>query len=152
MNLLKKGVSLLLLLILAVGLVGCGSKEESKTFTSEQNGMKMELTYTYKGDKVTKQTTKNVIPYKTLGVSTKEDAEKSLKALSDKYQGVKGLKESLTYNDDNVVESVEVDYENADLDKLAKIPGMLISGNTKKGISMKKSQEVLEKQGFTEKK
>lgn len=54
MKLLKKGTTVLFVMIMAVMLVACGDKEESKTFSLSQNGVDSKLTYTYKGDKVTK--------------------------------------------------------------------------------------------------
>ncbi|HAO6465694.1 TPA: DUF1307 domain-containing protein, partial [Listeria monocytogenes] len=53
MKMLKKGTTVLFVMIMAVMLVACGDKEETKTYSLSQNGVDSKLTYTYKGDKVT---------------------------------------------------------------------------------------------------
>lgn len=150
---MKKVLPLLAVVCSLFILVGCGgSKEETKTFETKQNGAEMSLTYTYKGDIVSKQTATNKIPYSSLGVSTKEEAQAVTKAIEEQYQGVKGLKETMDFKEDHAIEKVEVDYEKADLEELSAIPGMNFSDTSKDGISMKKTQEMLEKMNFKEKK
>nr|WP_221630456.1 YehR family lipoprotein [Listeria farberi] len=147
---LKKGTAVLFVMIMAVMLVACGDKEETKTYTISQNGVDSKLTYTYKGDKVTKQTAENTMLYTSLGVTSKEDAEKVLKATSEKFQGIEGLKESIEYKDDKAIETLEVDYTKISSEDIKKIPGMASSGDASKGISMKESEKMLKSQGFKE--
>ncbi|EAD4105195.1 DUF1307 domain-containing protein, partial [Listeria monocytogenes] len=139
MKMLKKGTAVLFVMIMAVMLVACGDKEETKTYTLSQNGVDSKLTYTYKGDKVTKQTAENTMSYASLGVASKEDAEKMLKATSDKFQGIDGLKEKIEYKDDKAIETLEVDYTKISSEDMNKIPGMSSNGDTSKGISMEES-------------
>ncbi|MBC1376029.1 YehR family lipoprotein [Listeria sp. FSL L7-0091] len=150
MKMLKKGTAVLFVMIMAVMLVACGDKEETKTYTISQNGVDSKLTYTYKGDKVTKQTAENTMLYTSLGVTSKEDAEKVLKATSEKFQGIEGLKESIEYKDDKAIETLEVDYTKISSEDIKKIPGMASSGDASKGISMKESEKMLKSQGFKE--
>ncbi|EAC7897800.1 YehR family lipoprotein [Listeria monocytogenes] len=151
MKMLKKGKAVLFVMVMAMMLVACGGKEETRTFTLSQNGVESKLVYTYKGDKVTKQTAENTMSYTALSVSSKEDAEKLLKETSDKFQNIDGLKEKIEYKDDKAIETIEVDYTKIASEDMNKIPGMA-SGDASKGISMKESAKLLESQGYKENK
>ncbi|EAC5508651.1 DUF1307 domain-containing protein [Listeria monocytogenes] len=151
MKMLKKGTAVLFVMVMAIMLVACGGKEETRTFTLSQNGVESKLVYTYKGDKVTKQTAENTMSYTALSVSSKEDAEKLLKETSDKFQNIDGLKEKIEYKDDKAIETIEVDYTKIASEDMNKIPGMA-SGDASKGISMKESAKLLESQGYKENK
>lgn len=148
---LKKGTAVLFVMVMAMMLVACGGKEETRTFTLSQNGVESKLVYTYKGDKVTKQTAEKTMSYTALSVSSKEDAEKLLKETSDKFQNIDGLKEKIEYKDDKAIETIEVDYTKVASEDMNKIPGMA-SGDASKGISMKESAKLLESQGYKENK
>lgn len=52
MKMLKKGTTVLFVMIMAVMLVACGDKEETKTYSLSQNGVDSKLTYTYKETKL----------------------------------------------------------------------------------------------------
>ncbi|WP_099224040.1 YehR family lipoprotein [Listeria costaricensis] len=152
MNFYKKSLMLIAVMAFLV-LAACGAQEQTKTFTKNANGLESELKYWYKDDKVTKQTTKNKITYATMGVTNKEEAEAILKPASEQYQGLQGVKESIKYEDDYAIEDVEINYENVDFDELKNVPGMLFDENAKKnGVSMEKSEELLKKNGYEEKK
>ncbi|EHX7146249.1 YehR family lipoprotein [Listeria monocytogenes] len=151
MKMLKKGTAVLFVMVMAMMLVACGGKEETRTFTLSQNGVESKLVYTYKGDKVTKQTAENTMSYTALSVSSKEDAEKLLKETSDKFQNIDGLKEKIEYKDDKAIETIEVDYTKIASEDMNKIPGMA-SGDASEGISMKESAKLLESQGYKENK
>ncbi|EAC9528382.1 hypothetical protein AJM34_02330 [Listeria monocytogenes] len=151
MKMLKKGTAVLFVMVMAMMLVACGGKEETRTFTLSQNGVESKLVYTYKGDKVTKQTAEKTMSYTALSVSSKEDAEKLLKETSDKFQNIDGLKEKIEYKDDKAIETIEVDYTKVASEDMNKIPGMA-SGDASKGISMKESAKLLESQGYKENK
>ncbi|TYV85465.1 YehR family lipoprotein [Listeria monocytogenes] len=151
MKMLKKGTAVLFVMVMAMMLVACGGKEETRTFTLSQNDVESKLVYTYKGDKVTKQTAENTMSYTALSVSSKEDAEKLLKETSDKFQNIDGLKEKIEYKDDKAIETIEVDYTKIASEDMNKIPGMA-SGDASKGISMKESAKLLESQGYKENK
>ncbi|EFR86043.1 YehR, partial [Listeria monocytogenes FSL F2-208] len=142
MKMLKKGTAVLFVMVMAMMLVACGGKEETRTFTLSQNGVESKLVYTYKGDKVTKQTAENTMSYTALSVSSKEDAEKLLKETSDKFQNIDGLKEKIEYKDDKAIETIEVDYTKIASEDMNKIPGMA-TGDASKGISMKESAKLL---------
>lgn len=136
--------------VLVFSLAGCGDKEETKKFTANLNGSEITVTYTYKGDKVLKQTSENKIMYSSINAANKEDAAKILDPISAKYKNLVGVEEKLTYKDSWAEETVSVDMEKVDLKELQKAAGTMISGDTSKGISMKQSQKILEAAGFKE--
>ncbi|EFH9085371.1 hypothetical protein GFB07_12295 [Escherichia coli] len=136
--------------VLVFFLAGCGDKEETKKFTANLNGSEIAVTYTYKGDKVLKQTSENKIMYSSINAANKEEAAKILDPISAKYKNLVGVEEKLTYKDSWAEETVSVDMEKVDLKELQKAAGTMISGDTSKGISMKQSQKVLEAAGFKE--
>ncbi|ERK60417.1 hypothetical protein HMPREF1983_00164 [Gemella bergeri ATCC 700627] len=137
--------------VLLIFLTGCSGKEQSKTFTKSERGVTMELTYYYKGDKVTKQTANNTMEYSKLGV-TKETLKATLEPVMKKYQGVEGLEESVDFQDDKAVEKLTIDYTKAKISELKGIPGIELDAKDGDSVSLKKSEEALSSQGFTEKK
>ncbi|MDO1605012.1 DUF1307 domain-containing protein [Lactobacillus sp. YT155] len=152
---MKKFLKLVLPLLLVVGvLVGCGNNVTKKTYTNEQNNVKVELTYYAHGDDVFKQTAQNTIDYSSLDDSTIDAFKTQLDAASKKYQGIKGLKEKITYDDKKKTakETLTIDYEKVDKSKLKGIPGMLGDFESGKKVSLKKSEKLLKKAGFEEKK
>ncbi|MDO1604980.1 DUF1307 domain-containing protein [Lactobacillus sp. YT155] len=152
---MKKFLKLVLPLLLIVGvLVGCGNSVTKKKFTSEQNNTKSELTYYAHGDDVFKQTAKNTVDYSSVDESQIDAFKTQLKAAADKYQGIKGVKEKLSFDDKKKVltETLTVDYEKVDKKKLKGIPGMIGDFKEGKKISLKESEKLLKKSGFKEKK
>ena len=117
--------------------------------------MKVTLVYTYieKEDKVIKQTSKTEAPFSAFQGKDVEQVKQQLQAVSKRYQGIKGLKETLDIQEDKFLEEVEVDYANFDYEKAKDLPGMTFSGDTSKTkVSMQKSEELVLKQGFVEQK
>lgn len=111
MKISGKLLSAALASVLVFSLAGCGDKEESKTFNANLAGTEISITYTYKGDKIIKQTSESKISYATVGAKTKEDAAKILDPLSAKYKNIAGVEEKLTYEDTYAQENVSVDME-----------------------------------------
>lgn len=102
----------------------------------------LRLTYYYKGDIVTKQTTDSFWSYKTLGATKKEDVKDRIDKASQMYQNIKGIKEKVVYEDKGVRESLEINFNKVDFDKLVNLPGMYTDKNTRKSkkVSMKASK------------
>lgn len=150
MKISGKLLSTALASVLVFSLAGCGDKEESKTFNANLAGTEISITYTYKGDKITKQASESKISYATIGAKTKEEAAKILEPLSAKYKNIAGVEEKLTYEETYARENVSVDMEKVDLKALQKVSGATASGDAGKGISMKQTQTLLETAGFKE--
>ena len=66
-------------------------------------------------------------------------------------QDVKGVKESIKENDEGFVETIDVDFEKADIDTLKSKSIVNSVGNTGTSISMKKTQKKMKENGFKEK-
>ena len=92
------------------------------------------------------------MPYTSLGVTTKEDAQAILDPIAAEYQGHDGLTEKIDYKEDHLVEVVEIDYSVVNVEEIRDIAGMVFEGDVSNGISLKRSEEMLLEQGFTEKK
>lgn len=153
---MKKALKVVILsLLIMVFMVGCGEKEISKTFTKEaQPGVTSQLTYKAKDDNVYEQIDKTIIDYKKTGNSemTKETAKESLKEITDKLKGLKGVTYSEKFGDKIATIEMKIDFNKADLKEIAaKIPnsGIDTSKDYKK-ISLKKSEEMLKTSGYKE--
>lgn len=150
---MKKIIGLVVSIVILITLSACGM-EKSKTFVGEKTNVKMEVTYTYKGDKVIKQKSVNTLKYSDFSINddeTKKILKDTIEKQSEKLQDVKGVKESVKENDEGFVETITIDYKKADIDTLKSKQIVSISGNTEKGLSMKKSEEKMKEEGFKEK-
>ena len=136
-------------------LAACGSGKESARYFQQINQsskINIRITYYYKGDTVTRQTTESELPYSVLGASDKESAKATVEAQSKKYQNLKGVKESVTYGENGVKEQLEIDYEKVDFKKLAEVDQSFASsgGANAKRVSMKASAKLLKNNNFEE--
>ena len=153
-----KSILLSLAMIFVVVLsTACSSKEATatKTFVKEQNGVKVTLVYTYieSEDKVVKQTSKTEALFSAFKGRDIEQVKKQLQDASAKFQGIKGIKETVDIQEDKFIEEVEVDYSELDYEKAKNLPGMIFSGDpTKTKVSMEKSEKMLMTHGFEEQK
>lgn len=152
---LKKVLLAFAMLFVVVLSTACSSKDatSTKTFVLDKNGLKTTVVYTYieKEDKVIKQVTTNEGVYASLNRS-KEDVQKILDSIAAKYQGIEGIKQSIDYQEDKFVETIEVDYENLDYEKSKVVMGTNFQDPKKVKISLKKSEETLIKAGYQEQK
>lgn len=152
---LKKVLLAFAMLFVVVLSTACSSNDatSTKTFVLDKNGLKTTVVYTYieKEDKVIKQVTTNEGLYANLNRS-KEDIQKILDSIAEKYQGIDGIKQSIDYQEDKFIETIEVDYENLDYEKSKVFMGTNFQDPKKVKISLKKSEETLIKAGYQEQK
>ena len=129
-----------------ITLIACGTQEKKMSFQRIDQNLQydLRLTYYYKNDVVTKQTTKSFLSYKSLGATKKEDVKDKIDKASQRYQNIKGIKEKVTYEKNGVKETVEINFNKVDFDKLATLPGMYTDKNTRA------SKELLTSKGFKE--
>jgi uncharacterized lipoprotein YehR (DUF1307 family) len=146
----KKLIAITLTTLMLFVLSGCGEKEQSKTFNWTDGKTEISLTYYYKDDVVTRQSAKNKINYAAMGIANKEQAMQRLGPISEKYKAIKGVTESIDYQDTYATETLDVDYSKADRDALQQMQGSAFTGDAKDGVSMSKSQQLLESRGFKE--
>ena len=129
---------------------GISAGEQVVTYKGNVSGMETTLTYWAKGDRVYKQTSKSVIPYSILGVDSAEAAKELVGPALEKAQGLEGYTDEVEYTDDAIIETVSVDFEVVDIDKLSELNVWLMKeGDVSAGISLSKSAEYLEQNGFT---
>src|SRR5699024_8845977 len=102
---MKKGYTLICIILLTALLTACGSNNEKEQNNSEvktvtlkrvQEDSYTEIVYTAKNDLVIKQTIKNVTAYKNLEISSKKEAKELLEEDIDQFQNENGLKHDYT--------------------------------------------------------
>lgn len=125
-------------------------------FVNEKTGQgSVKLTYYYdNNDIVTRQDTESTIPYNALGVKDKEEAKSKLELFAKAYDGIEGLTHKIEYNEKDIHETLSIDYQKADFEKLKNLPGMMMDNKDgkAKAISFTKSKELLKQSGFVEQK
>jgi uncharacterized lipoprotein YehR (DUF1307 family) len=147
--------SVLCLMVLVLVLSACGKGEVlTKSYEKKSNEGEIVISYKYQGDIVNEQSTENKVPFSALGVTTKEEAEELLAPLVEQYKGLKGVTHKITYSDSEAVESVTVNFEEADFEQLRDVIGMDLGSGSNKNIkiSLKKSEDDLKLKGYVEKK
>lgn len=124
--------------------------ENIVTLQTEQNGVQIKLVYTAEGDVVKKQTAENVIPYASLGVQTADEAKEipDLKTLIEQYKGVNGIKHDMDFQENELYENLEVDYEVIEYEEAKDLLGFQSEGDLTNGVSLTRSIEMLQAQGF----
>jgi|SRR5699024_1628391 len=147
---MKKKTVYILIVLLTMFLAACGGKVSERTFEAEKNGVKVTTTYEHKGDEVLKQKTKSVIGYEAIGATSEDEAKQIMEMFAGGYEEIDGVDYKLEYGDSEVTEKITVNYEEMDLEEAKDIPELNISGDVSEGISMEKTAEFMEDQGFTE--
>lgn len=148
---MKKVISLLVVLVLStVALTAC-SKERTKTYEGDVNGKEVITSLTYKDDEVLKQSTLATIKYDDLGIDQSQ-AKEMFKNDENAFKGTKGVTYKVDYKDQKAVEHIDIDYKDADIDKLKKNLGF-ISSDAKKGehVSMDRVVKQFKRNGLKEK-
>lgn len=144
----KRITGFIIALISLIVLAACGSSEETVSYQAEEEGVKITLTYTAEDDTVTEQTSENEIEYAALGLTDKEQAEEIFNPVVEQYQNVDGITHEIDYQDDKVVESVSVDLTTVDMDELTALEGAMFEPGENDEISLERSVEMIESQGF----
>jgi uncharacterized lipoprotein YehR (DUF1307 family) len=137
--------------ILMAALIGCdNNKDGVKTFSNTMNGVDLNFTYHYKGDIVTRQDANNTIPYKSLRVSNAEQARKIIDPIGAAYSNIKGVTHSVDYKESYAQEYLSIDFNQAKISELCKLPGTSFTNCAQKVISLSESEKLLKSQGFKE--
>lgn len=122
--------------------------EETQHYVGNLNGIEIKLTYYYKGDIVLRQTSENKILYNILKANNKEEAQKMLRQVGEAYQDIQGLTERIDYYDSYATEYVDIDFTQAKISDLCKLPGSPIDNCSAHYLSMIRSQKLLEESGY----
>ncbi len=153
----KKVLVSLLALVATFFLVGCAlvGKVAMKTadFQLIQEGqMDVRNHFEYQGDKIVVMETKTTMLYSVLGVKDKKAAKTIMKAQGiEKWDNLKGVKHTVDYQSDRLVEVTSVDLTKADFKELGEVmPIQTADGKTAQYISYKLTKQNIEKLGMKE--
>ncbi|GGP08085.1 YehR family protein [Oceanobacillus neutriphilus] len=122
--------------------------ENTVTLQSEEAGVIVQLTYKADGDMVYEQTANNEMPYSVLGVSTPEEAEEAMADYAADFEGIEGVTHNFEYLDDKVVETLTVNYDEADVNEVSQLTGSEFEGDLSGGVSLQQSVQMLQAQGY----
>lgn len=149
----------LIWMILMLGITGMTTgcyaytKTKTETYVLKDGDILTKMTFTAKGDKVIAQTTETNLPYSAIGVSSKEEAKEMFDVMVKEFQGKEGISESIKYEEDRLTEKLKIDYEKADLEEVADLPGSQFDESARKnGVSLKKTVKMLEEKGAVKEK
>lgn len=137
-----------LTLLISLTLAACGGEMSTTVMQIEENGVTSKITLEAEDDKVMKQTADNIITYEALGLTSKEDAEAAFGNVVSTFEDVEGVTHSMNYEDDHATETLVVDYEVADFEEVAQLEGSTFEDTDADFISLEKTIEMLENQGF----
>lgn len=142
-----KKITLLAVIPMSLLLAACGG-EETKTFIYEEEGMSSEMVFTYSGDSVNNERSTTTLEYEPLGLSSAEAAEEVLADFTLDIQDVAGVEYNIDYGDSEAVETVEINYEEADINELREAGVQIEGEEDAEGISLEQTEEILVDQGY----
>lgn len=148
---MKKISQLILGFVVIFALAACGDKEQTTTFVHDES-TGSEVTYTHKGDVISKQAISSKVEYATLGLESIDDAKKALEDQIKLYNDIDGVTATIDYKDDYFVETMTFDFDKLTPEQLNDLTGGNLSDANKKDVlSLEKVTETLEKQGYKKK-
>ncbi len=122
--------------------------ENNVTLQLEQEGMVSKIAYKAEGDRVIEQTADSIIPYDLLEIADKEEAEAMFEEGVAQYQDIEGLSHSIDYQEEQIVETTKVDFETANPDDIAELTGAMMEDGASDFISLQRSVQMLQQQGY----
>ena len=128
--------------------VAQANKEQIVTYEYEENGVTLSLTFYAKGDRVYKQTTRNIVPYSSLGVKTEAEAREIVDDMLGSSKNINGYSDTVEYEKDHIIETVVVDYDVVSIDEVKDLVGAYFDGDASNGVSLSKTAKLLEESGF----
>ncbi|EMY5048747.1 YehR family protein [Listeria monocytogenes] len=165
---MKKFLSILSILVLALLVTACGSdssekksekkeeKMETVTYVADISGAKLEATFSHVGDNLRKVDQKMTYPYAALGIENvtklddgmKKQLEEQVASQYAAYKDSKGASLETKFTDEALELTMSVDLYKADKDSVAS----LLGGTTDpKNVSLKETVKQFEVQGFKKK-
>ncbi|EAE1302637.1 YehR family protein [Listeria monocytogenes] len=165
---MKKFLSILSILVLALLVTACGSdssekksekkeeKMETVTYVADISGAKLEATFSHVGDNLRKVDQKMAYPYAALGIGNvtklddgmKKQLEEQVASQYAAYKDSKGASLETKFTDEALELTMSVDLYKADKDSVAS----LLGGTTDpKNVSLKETVKQFEAQGFKKK-
>ena len=149
---MKKIVSIVAVVCLALGLAACGAKvKEEKgvaVLTMEQEALKTTMTLDAKGDTVTRITQDSVISTANL---TEEQIQMVLTAseqAKSSYAEIKGIEYSLEQKDGEIVEKIVIPTDKDTLQAVIKAGLLPVTDSKAEKLSVKETKKALEAAGW----
>lgn len=149
MKRMKRMLGLILTGLMVLAMVGCGGKEQTKVLTYEQSGVVMEYKMDAKGDVIHTITQTSVIDCSQYTEDQILQMEEMIEEVSPVYEEIEGVTYEVTRDGDELKEIITIDASNADaLEELSDAGMLPLEGDGSK-ISLEKTVESLEGQGWT---
>lgn len=102
-------------------------KEEVKTYQLSKDDKVSTAKLYIQEEAIIKEEVVVEDPFSTLGVSTKEEAEKTVEQLEDQMNQIEGMNTYYTVSQEHVIYVSETDYEKVDLDFLGITEDMILT-------------------------
>ncbi|GFH42824.1 hypothetical protein Hs30E_13750 [Lactococcus hodotermopsidis] len=132
--------------------VECSAQNQKVTYFKNEDGVYVAVTYYAKGDKVFRQTSENVIPYDTVGLTTIDEAKEVFDNVTKPYENIEGIYDWLVFSESSVTEMVDVDYRKVNIDEVKGLVGTVgFDDDMSDGVSLEKSIAMLEEKGYMRK-
>ncbi|MFV0424632.1 MAG: DUF1307 domain-containing protein [Bacilli bacterium] len=146
---MKKIIAAISALVLLFTLAGCNLflKEETTVYVYEEEYLSSKLTYYHKGDSVTKQTVENILYYEGIGW-TESDTKEYFEVFYEEYEKLDGVVYEVVYEEDHVVEKVEINWEEVDIDQITSSGLIEFEGDIENGISLEESEQLVTASGY----
>ena len=149
MSMMKKVLTLFVLLVLSVSILGACTQSRSKTYEGDIEGKHVLTTLTYKNNKVIKQSTVSTLKYEDLGMS-KQEGKTSFKDYRP-LKGKKGVTYTLSSKHQKIVENIDIDYNKANLKDVSRYFTLAHYSKNYKKVTMDGTVKELKKIGFQKK-
>lgn len=152
---MKKLFAILTILLMAFTVSSCGSNSQygdnhSVMLKNTEDHKNITIKFEHKGDDITKLSQEEIISFESLGVDNANDAQVLLDSKVDMIPSIEGYENKIKVTENNVIETVKIDFDKIDDDKINEIPGLNFIGDPSKNISLEKSIKELKKSGFKE--
>lgn len=152
---MKKLFAILTILLMAFTVSSCGSNSQygdnhSVMLKNTEDHKNITIKFEHKGDDITKLSQKEIISFESLGVDNANDAQVLLDSKVDMIPSIEGYENKIKVTENNVVETIKIDFDKIDSNKINEIPGLNFIGDPSENISLEKSIKELKKSGFKE--
>lgn len=147
---MKKIVSIVAVVCLALGLAACGAKEEKgvAVLKMEQDALKITMTLDAKGDTVTKITQESVVSTEKLTEEQVQMVMAASEQAKSSYGAIKGIDYSLEQKDGEIVEKVEIPTDKETLQAVIKAKLLPVTDEKAEKLSVKETKKSLEAAGW----
>lgn len=149
MKRMKRMLSFVLTGLMLLAMAACGAKEQSKVLVYEQSGVVMEYKMDAKGDVIHTITQTSVIDCSQYTEDQILQMEEMIEEVSPVYEEIEGVTYEVTRDGDELKEIITIDASNADALEELSDAGMLPLEGSGQKISLEKTVESLESQGWT---